>query len=120
MNNCYIEDKLEKHGLRKTKDRYAILELFEQDRAWTAAQVHNELGNMNLSTVYRNMQKLVEAEILTELVSRNQERLFERVSQTHHDHVFCSDCGIVECTPCPITNLPEHNLELMQKCSSCS
>jgi len=119
MHFCEIEKKLERLGLRKTKDRHAILELFRQDRTWTAAQIEAEMNGADLSTVYRNLQKLVQKEVLTEVHSHDGEAHYERAREDHHDHLACDSCRVVECVPCPIEQIQTHHLELSGQCSSC-
>jgi len=119
MSHCNIEETLERHALHKTKDRHRILELFEENRTWTAKQIHRELRTLNLTTVYRNIQKLTEAGIVTEVHSHHGEQHFEKQQDTHHDHFLCASCDIVKCVPCPIPKQPSHILELTGTCKTC-
>lgn len=119
MHTCDIETQLEAAGLRKTKDRHAILKLFQENRTWTAAQIHEKHRISDLSTIYRNLQKLVELGLLTEVHAHSGETHYERTRTDHHDHLVCDTCDVTECVPCPVKNLQPHILELTGHCASC-
>ncbi len=119
MHHCLIEEELASHHLRKTRDRHEILNLFEADRTWTPSQLHREVQG-DLSTVYRNLQTLVEREILQAVHSHDGETHYERTNRSHHDHLACEACHTLACVPCPVPMVGEHRLELVGRCSSCS
>ena len=120
MHDCDIERTLERYGLRKTKDRHAILHLFSSSRTWSAAQLHRRLTTMDLSTIYRNILTLVERGILRETHVHGAETHYELSGLAHHDHLVCDRCDITECVPCPVRRLPmPHFLELRGRCSAC-
>ena len=120
MSHCSIEDSLMEAGLRKTRDRHSILELFTQDRTWTAAQAHAVLPNLDLSTIYRNLQRLTQSNILSTAHVHEGEQHYERADKKHHDHLACNTCDTVECVPCPVPKLGTHHLELIGTCGACS
>lgn len=119
MSHCKIDDQLKEYQLRNTKDRHKILELFEAERTWTAAQIHQIIPTIDLSTVYRNLQKLEQAGLLNVVHSHTEEQHYEKAS-THHDHHSCNSCDVIECIPCPIPNQQTHHLELIGVCTNCS
>ncbi|HLD17638.1 MAG TPA: transcriptional repressor [Patescibacteria group bacterium] len=121
MHPCPIEDILEQQGLRKTQDRHAVLELFVQNRAWTAAQIHEQLSEMNLSTVYRNLRTLEKNHLIEEISLYSGETTYEKAGQKHHDHQLCRSCKTMQCIPCPVEGLAEHRLELVaDRCCACT
>ncbi len=120
MPHCEIEETLERLALHKTKDRHRILELFDQKRAWTARQIHTNLRTTNLATVYRNLHKLKEAELIADIHSHGSKQYFEKRQDIHHDHLICDSCEIVKCVPCPIPKQPAHFLELTGVCRQCT
>lgn len=120
MHDCAIDQDLQAKGLRKTADRHRLLELFQKNRAWTAAEVRQALGDVDLSTVYRNLRRLVKEELLSIADVPGNEEHFERITTAHHDHQRCDTCATVECLPCPAPNLPTHQLQLKTRCTACA
>lgn len=120
MHACPADELMTNNGLRRTKDRHALLALFTEGRAWTAAQLHRKVRTADLSTVYRNVNALVAKGVLTETHVHGHEAYFELASLPHHDHRVCTRCDAAECVPCP-GNLPqEHRLELIGTCATCA
>lgn len=120
MHHCAIEQALDERGLRKTKDRHDLLSLFTEPRALTAAQAHALLKRrVDLSTVYRNLQTLVQEGLLIALHTHGKEQLYER-PRAHHDHAVCERCERVSCVPCPAPTLKKHALEFFIQCMACA
>ena len=120
MNSDFSTTQLKTAGLRCTRDRHQLLDLFLEDRTWTASQLHEQLPKLNLSTIYRNLQHFKETGIIIETHTHAGEQHYERTSQEHHDHHLCPSCDLVECVPCPIPKQTEHHLEFIGPCGSCS
>ncbi len=118
MHHCSIEEELVAHQLRKTRDRHEMLRLFEAPRTWSASQINRELTG-DLSTVYRNLQTLVDQAILRTVHSYDGEAHYERTNRPHHDHLACAQCETLACIPCPVPTVGEHRLELLGLCSTC-
>jgi Fe2+ or Zn2+ uptake regulation protein len=120
-HHCPIDEKLERKGLRKTKDRHGIMTLLSSGRrAWSAEQLRSTLGRVDLSTVYRNVRKLAGEGIVREIKAADGKARFELAGRGHHDHVACGRCDTMECVPCPAPDLPkDHYLELRDLCGSC-
>lgn len=98
---------LQAHGLRITAPRLAVLEaLHAADRPLSHAELSERMGEVQLDrvTVYRNLDKLVEAG-LARLASRDGGvgRFEAAGSPEHarhaHPHFVCTDCGTVSCLP---------------------
>ncbi|HBO99634.1 MAG: Ferric uptake regulator, Fur family [Candidatus Uhrbacteria bacterium GW2011_GWF2_41_16] len=119
MDHCFIETNLKKIGLRKTVDRHKILERFAEHRTWSASQLFHALPHMDLSTVYRNIEILVQKNMIRPVHSHDDEIHYEQTQDTHHDHLICRQCDIVHCIPCPIRRISEHHLELFGLCETC-
>ncbi|MEA3249283.1 MAG: Fur family transcriptional regulator [Patescibacteria group bacterium] len=120
MTDAELISLLAANGLRNTADRRRILSLFMKDRAWTVAQVHENLKGMDLSTVYRNVNALTENGLLTVAAVQGKETSYGLASKGHHAHQVCQRCGTAFCIPCPIggTN-DEHALEIYTVCAAC-
>lgn len=118
MNTKNHTTILKRTGLRKTKDRLALLELFERSRTWTAAQLHEET-NADLSTIYRNLQAFADVGLIKKVHSHDGEQQYEQDQSEHHDHLACSECHVTRCIPCPAPSLNQHVLELFSICNIC-
>nr|WP_231949071.1 transcriptional repressor [Aeromicrobium choanae] len=63
----------------------------------SAQQIHALLedrgDNVGLSTVYRTLQALAEADEVDALRSDDGETLYRRCSRGHHHHLVCRSCG---------------------------
>jgi Fur family transcriptional regulator, ferric uptake regulator len=89
-------------GLKATLPRLKILEIFQHSpvRHLTAEDVyrsllHEEL-DIGLATVYRVLTQFEQAGLLSRSNFESGKAVFELNEGTHHDHLVCLDCGIVE------------------------
>ncbi|GAA2073424.1 transcriptional repressor [Aeromicrobium tamlense] len=83
---------------RNTRQRRAVAELMEDlDGFSSAQQIHAMLAsrgeNVGLSTVYRTLQALADAEEIDALRSDDGETLYRQCSRGHHHHLVCRACG---------------------------
>lgn len=83
---------------RNTRQRRAVADLMEDlDGFRSAQQIHALLedrgDNVGLSTVYRTLQALAEADEVDALRSDDGETLYRRCSRGHHHHLVCRSCG---------------------------
>lgn len=85
-------------GVRPTKQRRAVaaaLDAFDDFRS--AQEIHALLRDrgesVGLSTVYRTLQTLAEADEIDSLRTENGESIYRRCSATHHHHLVCRSCG---------------------------
>jgi Fur family ferric uptake transcriptional regulator len=126
---------LERHGLRSTRQRAAILEVFLGSREHlTSEEIHERVvrkhREIGFSTVYRTLRLFVEANIASERHFRDGVARYE-VRQPHH--LVCLGCGkIVEFERDAIEELQEevarahgfqlvsHRHELYGTCRACS
>lgn len=74
--------------------------LDEADAFRSAQQIHHELrsrgASVGLSTVYRNLQTLAEADEVDTLRNEDGEVLYRQCRPDHHHHLVCRSCGRVE------------------------
>lgn len=85
-------------ALRPTRQRRAVaaaLDAFEDFRS--AQEIHALLRDrgesVGLSTVYRTLQGLADADVIDSLRTENGESIYRRCSATHHHHLVCRECG---------------------------
>ena len=95
-------DELKNTGLKATLPRLKILEIFQNggQRHMTAEDVFrvllNDHSDIGLATVYRVLTQFEQAGLLTRSNFESGKAVFELNEGTHHDHLVCIDCGIVE------------------------
>lgn len=77
---------------RMTKQRQAILDVLQTSpEALSAADVHNQLPDIDLATIYRNLEYFTEAKLIKKLQLGSAEARFEYQDEPHH-HAVCSEC----------------------------
>ncbi|MDY7540518.1 ferric iron uptake transcriptional regulator [Undibacterium sp. RTI2.1] len=93
---------LKSSGLKATLPRLKILEIFQSSpvRHLTAEDVYKILLNENmdvgLATVYRVLTQFEQAGLLNRNHFETGKAIFELNEGSHHDHLVCLDCGLVE------------------------
>jgi Fur family ferric uptake transcriptional regulator len=93
---------LKASGLKATLPRLKILEIFQNSsvRHLSAEDVYKILlaDNMDvgLATVYRVLTQFEQAGLLSRNHFESGKAVFELNQGTHHDHLVCLDCGLVE------------------------
>ena len=126
--------------LRKTKARNMIISILSQDKdkAFSAEDLHEACGEalqIDLSTVYRTMNTLVESGFITKSVHPDGKAYFQLASQQgteHHHRIVCSKCkASADIAVCPLHHLEEqilsetgftmtsHSIELTGLCPAC-
>ena len=85
-------------GQRNTRQRAAVGELLGRTSEFrTANQIHDDLRHagedIGLTTVYRTLQLMVEAEQLDAIRTDDGETAYRRCSTGHHHHLVCRSCG---------------------------
>ncbi|HIT76430.1 MAG TPA: transcriptional repressor [Candidatus Avipropionibacterium avicola] len=123
---------------RRTRQRAAVGELLKtQDEFRTAQQIHDQLrsdgASIGLTTVYRNLQTMVDAGEVDMIRTPDGEFSYRRCATgQHHHHLVCRSCGrTVEITGPTVerwaTRVAEqngfrevsHELEIFGTCQDC-
>ena len=93
---------LKSSGLKASLPRLKILEIFQNSsvRHLSAEDVYKLLLTENLdvglATVYRVLTQFEQAGLLSRHHFESGKAVFELNQGTHHDHLVCLDCGLVE------------------------
>ncbi len=93
---------LKNAGLKATLPRLKILELFEKsdNRHLSAEDVYKILlgsgDDVGLATVYRVLTQFEDAGLLIRHHFESGKAVFELNQGSHHDHIVCVKCGVVE------------------------
>jgi Fur family zinc uptake transcriptional regulator/Fur family ferric uptake transcriptional regulator len=131
-----LKEKLKLKGYKMTRQREAILDAFLAcaSHLMTAHQLFTQVmikePQTNFSTVYRNLEMLVQEGIVNKVIVQDKTHAYElNVESEHHHHMICMVCGNVQCIDyCPIDNISEkhgfkhtdHRLEIYGFCKECS
>lgn len=86
-------------GLRVTRPRRAVCEVVARHHAehLTAAAIVDRVGgDADQSTVYRTLEALEDAGVLTHTHFGHGPLVYHLVDDTPHHHVVCEGCGRVE------------------------
>jgi Fur family ferric uptake transcriptional regulator len=138
-----VQEILKQHGLRVTKPRQAIFEVFSAGcDLYRAEDVYERLRTSahpaDLVTIYRTLELFEKLGLIRRVhASINDAVVYERADH-HHHHMVCSGCGYVEpFSPswCDIhlkkamdeaqknseffSELSGHSLEFSGRCKSC-
>lgn len=123
--------------LRNTRQRRAVAAVLDElDGFASAQQIHELLDkrgeHVGLSTVYRNLQALVEAGNVDALRGDDGETRYRQCSSGHHHHLVCRACGrTVEVEGPTVEQWADrvadehrftdvsHTLEIFGTCSNC-
>lgn len=131
-----LNDLLKDKNLRITKQRKLILDFIEKkDKPVSSQDIYDEINgeiNIDLSTVYRNLNTLEEKDILLKTADIDGISYYQIKKDDHKHFISCSSCGrkfIIE--NCPVHELEDqiiketgfkiegHNFEFYGICPDC-
>lgn len=98
---------LKERDLRVTSQRLSILSILLRDKskAYSTLDFVKQLEyDMDRSTVYRTLDKLIHKGIITKLIESNGDEIYtlnqgKKCDLPLHPHLRCHQCGSVECLP---------------------
>ncbi len=128
---------LERHGLRATRQRLAVLRaLAAEPNDATAQEIHARLAErgeaIGLATVYRTLALLNSYGVVDALAHHPGELCYRLCGEGHHHHLVCGECHrVVELDDCDLGDwldglaakhefaISAHTLEVTGICADC-
>lgn len=125
-------------GQRRTQQRQAIMDFLEKiSTPLTAEEIHHNLlenrVNLNLSTVYRNLEKMEKAGLISPVrFSFDNSTRYILSENSHVHHLVCRSCNrAIPLNFCPLESVLErfdssqfviegHSFEIFGMCRNCS
>ncbi len=108
---------MQRNDTYNTKQKELILEIIKkQKKEFTVKDIYNEAKNKTgLTTVYRLIDKLVEENIITKTIEKDNKTKYqylEKCSQNNHFYLKCRNCKTLEHVDCDcIKELSNHILK---------
>ena len=120
---------LRESGAKLTFPRKLIIEnLQTKSKPLTLKEIHNLCKKVDFTSVYRSIKLFEELGIVEEIVFADKKVRYKIVSNIHHHHIICSECGEIKELPIcllseikKITNykITKHTLEFLGICPAC-
>ena len=78
--------------VRLTQKRKRILDVLKKYHGvLSAKEIHGKISDIDLVTVYRNLDLFVKEKLITKVFLDTDEVLYEYQNEPHH-HAVCSEC----------------------------
>ena len=129
---------IKERGFKLTPARKIIVSVFlgSEDRFLNAAEIYDQVRNqspkINFSTVYRNLEILVESRLIEKLNFADGAKFKLQEPESHLHHMICKSCHKTAKLPyCPLGELEkilqedteflptEHRVEIYGYCKEC-
>ncbi len=100
--NLRHADVLKNSNLKATPKRLALMSLLAKASVYLGPQkiwdaLRKEFKTLGLPTVYRNLEELVDAGLVTRIHHPNRQLYYYLCQNpSHHHHFICLECGRVE------------------------
>jgi Fur family transcriptional regulator, zinc uptake regulator len=122
-------DAIKESGAKLTHPRKAVLEkLYSAPKPLTLKEIHNKCKKVDFASVYRSIKLFHEISIVEEITFADKKIRYELVSNLHHHHIICSECGEIKELPVCIVSeikklteyiITKHTFEFMGLCPKC-
>ncbi|MBB5336079.1 Fur family transcriptional regulator [Pectinatus brassicae] len=137
MSKIDYKKYLNKYGIKSTKQRNLLLNILKDSMAAQSAEnIYLEAKKsdkiINLSTVYRILEKFTEKNIITKTVMNDKMAAYSLTPQLHQHQLICLRCKkMILLDECPLHefeknvekttefSVTDHRLELYGYCREC-
>lgn len=124
-------------GYKNTKQRNKIIQILKNAQAPMAVEeiyllIKKESNSISISTIYRNMEALLEKSIITKTIYNDGKSRYELVKKEHIHHLICLKCKkSMPMEKCPMELIKknirdqdgfevlEHKIEIYGHCKNC-
>jgi len=121
-----IIEILKQAGFKITKPRKAVIdELQKCHEPRSAQELHQNISDVDLVSVYRTLEILEEIGAIQREDLQGASKYY--LAEDSHHHITCRKCGKMECLPCThafeaVKGFKEikHQLTLIGTCKACS
>ena len=96
----YFLNAIRESGAKLTRARKLVLEnLHLAKKPITLKELHNKSNQIDFASVYRSVKLFLELGLVEEISFADKKIRYELVSNLHHHHIICSDCGEIKELP---------------------
>ena len=116
MENCVHNHKANLNKFRKSKNMDSVIRILEVAASPISAEeifkiVKQDNKTLALSTVYRIIEKLLQTQVIHEIIKDGDKALYELIEDEHRHYMICTKCKkLIPIDMCPFIEL-EHQLE---------
>lgn len=128
---------IRKQKYKRSRQREKILSILRNTdthptAGWVYDQLKNDFPNLSMGTVYRNINILLDQNLIQKIEAGSSFDRYDGNVGTHY-HFFCRDCGCVDDIPLEVSeeleqkaqSLPgyeveNHRLDFYGRCPQCS
>ena len=132
-----VQQKLKEHGVKMTDQRKELLRILaDAHRPMCAEEIFLLMKDSNpevcLATIYRNLEMLVQKELVRQMQLSGKKREYELIGDEHHHYLVCLGCNkTVKLEGCPLHHyeekvvadtdftITEHHLSIYGYCPQC-
>jgi len=82
--------------MRTPKYKNTIVNLLQKTHLMSLADLQKKIPNADFSTLFRNVEKMIESGEVRRIVLDRDTILYELEGAHQHHHFVCSSCGTVE------------------------
>lgn len=128
MQVTNLQQKLKTTGLRLTRAREAIVDSLKKSTEPISIADLTSTTDVDQATIYRNIPALIKAGVIESItVGPNDVRY--SLTNHHHDHAICNECGKIEHIHCTAPKTPKissfakidhHEVTYYGLCKNCS
>ena len=135
-NKGLVINTMIKHKYKRSRQREEILNILRNTdthptASWIYDELKKEFNNLSMGTVYRNVNILIDQNLVTKIESGSSFDRFDGKVEPHY-HFICQECDSVYDMPVPVIDelnvqanssssheIKEHRINFYGTCESC-